>query len=177
VSDRDYRHSGYDRGHLCPSADRKRSAEDNSRTFLFTNIEPQLHELNAGPWEHLEKYVRERVQRGGVAYAVAGGLFDASYATIGNGVAVPAASFKVVVFLNEGQGPRDVSESTEVLAVIMPNRSGVGEHHWTDYLTSVDAVEQASGYDLLSALPAPIQGVVEARPGRPGRQDLTQPRP
>ncbi len=133
VKESDYLHSGYDRGHMCPSADRQDSADDNSRTFLFTNIEPQLHELNAGPWEQLESYARQRAQRGALLYIVAGGVFSAPFPTIGNGVAVPAANFKIIVVLAQGQGPNDVDESTQVLAVLMPNQRGVGEHPWTEY--------------------------------------------
>ena len=167
VSQQDYQHSGYDRGHLCPSADREDSPADNSRTFLFTNIEPQLHELNVGPWERLESYARRRAQRGQVLYIVAGGVFSAPFPTIGNGVAVPAANFKIVVFLNDGERVSDISEKTEVLAVLMPNQPGVGEHDWTEYLTSVDAIEQASGYDFLNAIPERLQRVLEARTDRP----------
>jgi len=163
VQDSDYAHSGYDRGHLCPSADRKDSAEDNSRTFLFTNIVPQLHELNSGPWEQLESYSRARVQAGALLYLVAGGLFSAPSPTIGNGVAVPVANFKIMVVLSPGQGASDVNENTELLAVLMPNQRGVGEHEWTEYLTTVDAIEQASGYDFLNALPERVQRVIEAR--------------
>jgi endonuclease G len=167
VNERDYVHSGYDRGHLCPSADRKDSRADNSRTFLFTNMQPQLHELNAGPWERLEDYARQRARGGQILYAVAGGVFDAPYPTIGNGVAVPAYEFKILVLLNEAQGPRDISVATEVLAVMMPNRPGVGEHDWAFYLTTVDVIEQATGYDFLNAISEPVQRVIEARIGRP----------
>ena len=167
VNESDYRHSGYDRGHLCPSGDRKDSRADNSRTFLFTNIEPQLHELNAGPWEQFEEYVRKRAQQGQIVYAVAGGVFSAPYPTIGNGVAVPAANFKIVVLLGEGQGKGDVSAATEVLSVMMPNQRGVAEYDWTSYLTTVDAIEQASGYDFLTAISEPVQRVIEARVAQP----------
>jgi len=163
VTERDYLHSGYDRGHLCPSADRQDSADDNSRTFLFTNIEPQLHELNAGPWEQLESYARTRVQGGALLYIVAGGVFSAPFSTIGNGVAVPVANFKIMVMLSPGQSSGDVDENTEVLAVLMPNQRGVGEHPWTEYLTTVDAIEQASGYDFLTAVPERVQRAIEAR--------------
>jgi len=163
VNESDYLHSGYDRGHLCPSADREDSAVDNSRTFLFTNMQPQLHELNAGPWQRLEVYARQRAERGQVLYIVAGGVFSAPFPTIGNGVAVPAANFKIVVFMNDGERASDVSTDTEVLAVIMPNQAGVAQREWTEYLTSVDAVEQATGYDFLSAVPEGIERVIEAR--------------
>jgi endonuclease G, mitochondrial len=167
VKESDYLHSGYDRGHMCPSADRQHSAEDNAQTFLFTNIEPQLHELNAGPWERLESYARKRVQQGALLYVVAGGVFSAPFATIGNGVAVPAANFKIIVVLKQGQAASDVDEHTQVLAVLMPNQHGVGDREWTEYLTSVDAVEQASGYDFLNAIPERVQRVIEARTASP----------
>jgi endonuclease G len=167
VTASDYLHSGYDRGHMCPSADREDSREDNSRTFLFTNMEPQLHELNAGPWEKLEEYERGRAERGELLYIVAGGVFSAPFPTIGNGVAVPAANFKIIVVLQAEQAAAAVGPGTEVIAVLMPNEAGVGAHEWTDYLTSVDALERATGYDFLNAIPEPVQRVIEARTARP----------
>ncbi|MEO7032570.1 MAG: DNA/RNA non-specific endonuclease [Polyangiaceae bacterium] len=167
VTERDYVHSGFDRGHMCPSADREDTAEDNSLTFLFTNMQPQLHELNAGPWERLEEYERQRAEQGDVLYIVAGGVFSAPFPTIGQGVAVPAANFKIIVALRPGQKPADISTSTDILAVLMPNERGVGEHTWSEFLTSVDALEQASGYDFLNAIPEPIQRVLEARTAHP----------
>jgi endonuclease G len=167
VSESDYLHSGYDRGHMCPSADREDTPEDNSSTFLFTNMEPQLHELNAGPWEKFEKYERELASRpGAVLYIVAGGVFSNPFPTIGRGVAVPAANFKIVVVLNEGQGASDVNEHTQVVSVLMPNQRGVGEHAWTEFLTSVDDIERATGYDFLNAVAEPVQRVIEARTAR-----------
>jgi endonuclease G len=164
VSESDYLHSGYDRGHMCPSADREDTPEDNSTTFVFTNMEPQLHELNAGPWEKFERYERELAARpGAVLYIVAGGVFSSPFPTIGQGVAVPAANFKIVVVLSEGQRASDVNEQTRVVSVLMPNEKGVGEHEWTEFLTSVDAIERATGYDFLNAVPEPAQRVIEAR--------------
>jgi len=40
VSKSSYNHSGYARGHHCPSADRTNSIDDNSATFLMTNMMP-----------------------------------------------------------------------------------------------------------------------------------------
>src|SRR5258706_2701880 len=42
----DYTGSGYDRGHMCPSAQRTATKAMNSLTFLMTNMQPQLHALN-----------------------------------------------------------------------------------------------------------------------------------
>lgn len=167
VNEADYLHSGYDRGHMCPSGDRQNSPAENSRTFVFTNMQPQIHELNAGPWERFEVYARERAERGQQLYIVAGGVFSAPFPTIGNGVAVPSANFKILVALNPGERAQDVTRDSAVLAVLMPNQRGVAEREWTEYLTTVDAIEQATGYDFLNAIPEPVQRVLEARIARP----------
>ena len=63
VRPNDYTGSGYDRGHIAPSADRTRNEADNSATFLMSNMMPQVPELNRGVWGGLEEYCRELVQR------------------------------------------------------------------------------------------------------------------
>ena len=37
---------GFDRGHICPSADRTFSAEANTQTFYMSNMQPQYHQFN-----------------------------------------------------------------------------------------------------------------------------------
>jgi endonuclease G len=61
VRPNDYTGSGYDRGHIAPSADRTRNEPDNSATFLMSNMMPQVQELNRGVWGDLEEYCRELV--------------------------------------------------------------------------------------------------------------------
>lgn len=164
VTPHDYAHSGYDRGHLCPSADRSASEAANSLTFLMSNMQPQLHELNAGPWEQLEELERRRAEvPGSELYIVAGGVFGQGPTTIGHGVAVPSASYKIIVEMRRGQNAHDVTAATPVTAVVMPNEHGVGAHAWSDYLTTVDRVEEATGYDFLSAVPEGLQQVIESR--------------
>ena len=43
-------HTGYNHGHLCPSADRLYSSEANYQTFFLTNMSPQLKAFNTGVW-------------------------------------------------------------------------------------------------------------------------------
>lgn len=155
VQPHDYARSGYDRGHLCPSADRTASHEANLTTFVMTNVQPQLHDLNAGPWEALEAWSRDQV-RGGAKelYVVAGGVFDAAPQKIGAGVPVPDRSFKVIVALDPGKGPADVRPATPTVAVLMPNVHGIKERPWTDYATSIAEVERATGYRFFDKVPA-----------------------
>ncbi|GIU82379.1 MAG: DNA/RNA non-specific endonuclease [Acidobacteria bacterium] len=68
----DYTNTGYDRGHLCPSADRTSTREAMASTFLMTNIAPQTPDLNRGPWESLESYLRSLVRQNYDVYIIAG---------------------------------------------------------------------------------------------------------
>ena len=162
VQDSDYLHSGFDRGHLCPSADRTATPEANLATFVLSNVQPQLHELNAGPWEELEKKERDLVREGRSLYIVAGGLFDASPKRIGRGVAVPRASFKVIVAALD---PGAVRADTPTLAVVMPNEKSVKLEPYTAFVTTIRSVEESSGYDLDSLVPREIQDALETHQG------------
>lgn len=169
VKDHDFVGSGYDRGHLCPSADRTASPAANAATFVLTNVHPQLHDLNAGPWEKLEEHERDLARRGKELYIVAGGVFDREPKRIGRDpdpakrVAVPRASYKVIVVLEQGQGLESVGTDTEVIAVVMPNAPGARDHAWTDYAVSVRAVEGETGYDFLGRVPKTVQEAIESR--------------
>lgn len=60
----DYTRSGYDRGHLCPAADRSRSKADMRTTFIMTNVCPQTPTLNRGEWKKLETSCRKIARHG-----------------------------------------------------------------------------------------------------------------
>jgi endonuclease G len=158
-----FRDTGYVRGHLCPSAERKSSAGANAETFVMTNVQPQVRELNGGPWERMEQYERKLAERGKVVFLVAGGLFDDPAPTLHGGIAVPRASFKVLVSLEPGQDASTITRANRTYAVIMPNVATVGGTPWTRHLTTIDEVERQSGYDVLSAVAAAMQEGIEAR--------------
>ena len=56
---RNYKGSGYDRGHLCPAGDRRFSEQAYNETFYTSNISPQDRDFNAGIWNRLEMQVRQ----------------------------------------------------------------------------------------------------------------------
>lgn len=183
VQHRDYSRSGYDHGHLCPSAERTATAEDNAATFLTTNIVPQRHAINAGAWAALERWSVDRAREGWDLFIVAGGLWDAACATnqapAGNApsmgcpsvggfdgaqrVAIPTATWKVIVVVPQGQGLAAVTPTTTVVAVEMPNEGEGGGRDWQRYVTTVDALEARTGYELLGQVPPHVQQVIEAR--------------
>ncbi len=162
--------SGFDRGHNCPSADRTRTVADNSATFFMTNMMPQAPRNNQQTWASLEEYTRTLLDQGSEAYVVCGsygrgGTGSNGYATtLDQGrVTVPARCWKVIVVLPAGDDDaRRVNTTTRVIAIDLPNDNDLNTN-WGGYRTTVDAIEAATGYDLLSAVPAAVQQVIEAR--------------
>ena len=71
-----YKYSGYDHGHICPSADRLRASECNYQTFFITNMQPQYNKFNAGLWQKMEEDVRNWVRLGDTLYVCKGGTID-----------------------------------------------------------------------------------------------------
>ncbi|MEL6814171.1 MAG: DNA/RNA non-specific endonuclease [Cyanobacteria bacterium J06598_3] len=154
----EYRRSGYDRGHMVPSGDRTSTERDNSLTFLMTNIFPQVSENNRGPWRELEEYGRDLVYQQGKALYVIGGIYG-DQGKAGK-VTVPGRVWKVMVVLDSPEA--GITRNTEVIAVDMPNGDRI-ESDWQTYRTTVDRIEIATGYDLLSDVDEDIQDVLESQ--------------
>ena len=160
ASDQDYHGSGMDKGHLVPSEDRSATVEDSAATFVLANVLPQQPALNRGPWEDLEKYCRRLAHHGNDLFLVAGGVFSAEPARIGNGVPVPSAFWKVAVVVERGQATPDAS--SRVIAAILPNEANVS-HDWRAYKTTVAAVEKAAELRLFANLREDVRRVLEAK--------------
>lgn len=163
VHEGSFRHSGYDRGHLCPSGDRTNTAEDNSATFLMTNMVPQAPNNNQGPWAALEIYCRDLVKAGKELYIYCGGNGEQGFLDSGR-VQIPARTWKAILVLDAGEDDlQRVTAAARTIAVIMTNDNtqiSKGDD-WRTFRVSVDSVEALTGYDLFNALPASIQNAIE----------------
>ncbi|HEY0992243.1 MAG TPA: DNA/RNA non-specific endonuclease [Kofleriaceae bacterium] len=162
----DYSGSGYDRGHMCPSADRTLTVAANSQTFFLSNMVPQAANNNQGPWAAMENDLRTIARSGKELFIISGGTFSSTSNTVGTGVVVPDKTFKVVVVLDAvGQGPSSVTTSTRVIGVMMPNENNQISRtaDWRSFRVSVDSIEAATGQNFLSDVDPAIQAVVEAR--------------
>ena len=165
-----YTGSGLDRGHNCPSADRTRTVADNSATFLMSNMMPQAPRNNQQTWANLEDYCRTLVGQGNELYVICGSYGKGGTGTNGfattldqGRLTVPARCWKVVVVLPVGsEDATRVASATRVIAIDTPNDNGLSTA-WGTYRTSVDAIEAATGLDVLSAVAPAVQQVVEAR--------------
>lgn len=153
----DYSNTGFDRGHLCPSADRTNSPTTNSSTFLMTNIIPQAPELNRESWAYLEEFCRDLALQKYKLYITAG-----TYGTGGEGskgsarkindkVNVPARIYKIIVVLPENSTINDLSADTPVIAVDFPNKSNALHNAgWFRFVTTVAEIEEKTGTRFFS---------------------------
>lgn len=165
-----YSNSGFDKGHNTPSGDRTANVDANSSTFLMTNIIPQAPTNNQFAWARLEDSLRRLATMGYEVYIVmgtygVGGTGNIGYATSVDAgrVTVPANIWKVAVILPNGDNDSTrVNLATRVIAVDIPNTNAIG-FNWKNYRVSVDAIEAATGYDILSKLPQAFQADLEAR--------------
>lgn len=167
VTSQDYSGSGYDRGHMCPSGDRTNSVENNSATFLMTNMVPQLAANNQGPWEDFESYCRTLASQGNELYIFSGPV--GSLGTIAQGrVTIPEYTWKVVLVLPNGDNDVSrVTKATRTIGIIVPNFGPLDINApWRNFRVSVDQVERLTGYDFFNVLPKLTQETIERRKDR-----------
>ena len=117
----DYSGSGYDRGHMVPSADRFANVKLNEETFMMTNIVPQTGALNQYTWEKLESYSRSQARRGFDVYTIAG--VYGNQGVLKGKVTVPSNCWKIIAILPRGRAMGEIDQRTRIIAVDMPNRS------------------------------------------------------
>lgn len=159
----DYWYSGYDRGHLAPSADFRWSADALSESYFYSNMAPQLPELNRERWAELENLIRDYVVRHHEqVYVVTGGVLEDDLPAMKNErreneVSIPEFFYKVVLDYS-GDEKRGV-------AFLMPN----GECHepLLLYAVSIDSVESLTGIDFFPELSIDgLEGELDVDPWR-----------
>jgi len=141
----DYWDSGYDRGHLAPSADFRWSRKALSESYLYSNMSPQRPELNREIWAELEGKLRGVVIRENKRlYVVTGGILHDSLHTIGikNEVSVPEWYYKVALDLT---GPEKKG-----IGFLLPNR--MANNPLMAYAVTIDSVEKLTGINFFPKL-------------------------
>lgn len=140
---RNYKGSGYDRGHLVPAGDRRFSEQAYNETFYTSNVSPQDREFNAGIWNRLEKKTRQWAKKYGVLYVVTGGVLQPGLKEIGSeDVAVPDYFYKIVARKNNGE--------VKAIAFLMPNKEQSSPIQ--KFAVSIDRLEQLTGIDFFQRL-------------------------
>jgi endonuclease G len=141
---RDYKSSGYRRGHLVPSADMAWKKNAMDATFLLSNVAPMRERFNDGIWLELENNVRDWARRYKGILVVTGPVFSEATTTIGdNEILVPKYFYKAVFTVRDNQ--------PEVIAFLF-DQNDESPGALSDYVVSVDSLENLIGIDLFSNL-------------------------
>lgn len=148
---KNYKKSGYDRGHLCPAGDRRFSKEAYDETFYTSNITPQKNDFNAGVWNRLEIKTRYWTKKYGQLYIVTGGILTKDLITIGyEDVAVPKQFYKVIL---------DKTNS-KAIAFLFPHKES--KKSLKEFTVSIDKIEKLTNIDFFSSLPDELENKLEA---------------
>jgi len=149
---KNYRRSGYDKGHLCPAGDMKFSKEAYYETFLTSNISPQKHDFNDGIWNTLEGKVRYWSTKYDGLYVVTGGVLNDNLKTIGNeDVAVPEYFYKVL--LDDSRG------AYKMIGFLVPAVDS--NRPLYEFVVPVDQIEKMTGIDFFPKLNDKIENQLE----------------
>ncbi|QNK76224.1 DNA/RNA non-specific endonuclease [Winogradskyella sp. PAMC22761] len=150
---RNYKKSGYDKGHLCPAGDRRFTKAAYDETFLTSNISPQEHQFNAGVWNRLEQKVRYWAKKNDGIFVVTGGILKDNLKTIGDeNVSVPNQFYKVILDNTNGK--------IKMLAFLMDHENSSLPLY--KFVVPVDSLETLTGIDFFPELDDSIENKLEA---------------
>lgn len=149
---RNYKKSGYDKGHLCPAGDRRFSEEAFVETFYTSNISPQLNDFNAGIWNRLEQKTRYWASKYDGVYVVTGGVLSNDLESIGKEkVSVPKYFYKILLDNSRGE--------YKTIAFLLPHEDS--EKPLNKFVVSIDKIEKMTGIDFFPRLPDEIENKLE----------------
>ena len=150
---KDYKKSGYDRGHLAPAADMKWSKVAMNESFFMSNMSPQSPSFNRGIWKKLESKVRDWATSYGSIYIATGPILNERLTTIGtNNVSVPRFYYKVIL---DFTGP-----DIKAIGFILPNEKS--KKPLQSFAVSINEVEEVSGIDFFYNLPDNVEETIES---------------
>lgn len=172
---------GYDRGHLCASADRLYSKEANEQTFFLSNVSPMIGKVfNQGYWNDLEALFRRWCLNS---------KYDQVYVTKGATLDDLLINFKGTVKANDSKLPTTDASGKTIKGLYVPKyyymailTEKAGEYHAMAFLVehkeylsptygtadfkqnavSIDDLEEFIGVDLFCNLPDDIEAAVES---------------
>lgn len=165
-----YSGSGFQRGHIIPSADRQYSVAANMQTFYYTNMQPQYPYFNAGansdsPWLRLENQVRTWTNRRATdtLFVCKGGTIDSEsniLMRIKSTLIVPKYFFVAVLALTKGSTSSE--DSYAAIGFYIPHdNENHGSDDLSDYAMSIDELEEKTGIDFFCNLPDDVETKVE----------------
>lgn len=165
ISSDDYKHSGYDRGHMAPNyvIASRYGREAQKETFLMTNITPQKPKMNQKIWQRLEEVSAKHFSKKFAEFwVVTGPIFDENPKRLKRAnVAIPKAFYKIFIV------PATETSPPLSLAFIMP-QNAKPKASLLNYITSIDEVEKQTGIDFFWKLEDTVENKLEKAQNRQG---------
>ena len=157
----DHYQNGYDRGHMIASADRLQSRAMNKQTFVYSNVHPQLNELNAGIWMEMEEKLRtwNCDEFRDTLYVAKGGTIDSEAQILGyttSGLIIPKYFWMAVLCIKDGK--------YKAVAFWIDHRRkySKAEHVIENHFISIAQLETFTGINFFYNLDPDIQEKVKA---------------
>ncbi len=152
--------SGYDHGHICPSADRQYSTEANYQTFYMTNMQPQYNNFNAGLWADMEQKVRDVTPTtiGDTLFVCKGGTIDNESqikTRINRQMIVPKYFYTALLMKKGGR------YSAMAFWVEHTSQKLEGDD-LRKYVITIDELEKLTGIDFFCNLPDAVEEAAES---------------
>jgi endonuclease G len=156
--------NNFNRGHLCPSADRTDNTTDNKLVFFMTDIMPQSAANNQGVWGNFEDYCRSMLTTNELLIICGPSGFGDRKIPSGK-VHIPSNTWKVVVCVPLGSGTAlsRIVAANRVIAISIPNVTNGLNSVWQTYLTSPQKIEQDTGFTFFTALPADVAAALRVK--------------
>ncbi|MDG2369079.1 MAG: DNA/RNA non-specific endonuclease [Flavobacteriales bacterium] len=151
---KDYKGSGYDRGHLAPAGDMKYNTNAMSESFYLSNMSPQKPSFNRQIWRMIENKFRDWASEYGELIVITGGVLEKECLdTIGeNNITVPKYYYKVAI---------DPANYSRNIAILIENKNS--KQPIMNYVISVDSLENFTGINFFHNIDFNIQNEIESK--------------
>lgn len=65
--------------------------------------------------------------------------------------------------MDKGQGLKNISPSSQIIAAVFPNIEGIRKEQWINYISNVDRIESSTHYNFLNLIDDKIENTLEAK--------------
>lgn len=158
----------YARGHQIPNADRNMDADAMAQTYYSTNMTPQIQNgFKSGIWSNLEGMVRDETAFTDTVYVVTGATFHKAgghdqiniITNVNDHKPLPVPNYYWKVLLKVKRDGEDIT-AAQAIGFWLEHKPYSGESPLT-FTTSVDQIEQWTGFDFFINLPRIWEEAVE----------------
>lgn len=167
---KEFRSSGFQRGHIVASEDRICSMDVNGQTFYMTNMQPQIGEFNTGIWEKMEEKIRsfltynmskQAAHANDTMYVCKGGTIDKSEQILGytknsytkNSFIVPKYFFAAIMIKNKS--------GHKAIGFWFEHKDYPSTEKLSAHIVNIAKLEELTGIDFFCNLPDDEERLIE----------------